>query len=668
MSDTERVSMLDAALAYAARGLAVFPVYEITPGGRCTCGRACGSPGKHPRTLHGAKDATTDEAKIRAWWRRWANSNIGVATGTASGVVVLDADGSEGLESLKALDTHATTWLAKTARGYHQWFALPDGLGIGNRAGLMPKLDVRGDGGYVVAPPSLHASGVRYEWLTPPDATSLAPLPKAALILARHWTNGHRGPLPEPGEPIPEGQRNDTLFRLGRSLLVRGLSPEAVQAALDAENESRCAPPLSDTEVATIVENVLAQPHAPEFEARAETLTQAEAEGWAASHRARSTPPPTARGPVLVTLANVQPKRIEYLWPQRVPRGKLVGLMGDPGLGKSLLALNIAARVSAGTPWPDGGVAPQGDVVILSAEDDVADTIYPRAELMGADLKRLHAFQAIRDATGERGVDLSRDVARIEQVVAAKSASLVVIDPIDSYLGGQVDSHKNASVRRVLAPLAALGMKTRVTFLVVMHLNKAEDHRALYRALGSIGYVAAARSVLAVGPDPDDAGRRIMVSAKSNLNAEAAPLAYRVVGACPKCRTLDVGPTCRGCQKDSVAYLEWSGEPVRPVNADELLGAPAVEAGRPGPRQEARDFLLRELRDGNEVEAKVLVDTARDNDISRRTLFRAKAELGVLARLDGQPGTHGQRWLWSLGVTDEEAHQWAEGRRRRTSP
>jgi hypothetical protein len=359
---------------------------------------------------------------------------------------------------------------------------------------------------------------------------------------------------------------------------------------------------------------------------------------------------------------------VEYLWPQRVPRGKLVGLMGDPSLGKSLLALDIAARVSAGTPWPDGGVAPRGDVVLLSAEDDVEDTIRPRALVMGADLTRLHVLSAIRDATGERGVDLSRDVARIEQVVAAKSASLVVIDPIDSYLGGQVDSHKNASVRRVLAPLAALGMRLRVTVLVVMHLNKAEDHRALYRALGSIGYVAAARSVLAVGPDPDDAGRRIMVSAKSNLNAEAAPLAYRVVGACPKCRALDVGPTCRGCQVGSVGYLEWSGEPVRPVNADELLGAPAVEAGRSGPRQEARDFLLRELRDGNEVEAKVLVDTARDNDISRRTLFRAKAELGVLARLDGQPGTHGQRWLWSLGVTDEEAHQWAEGRRRRTSP
>jgi hypothetical protein len=373
---------------------------------------------------------------------------------------------------------------------------------------------------------------------------------------------------------------------------------------------------------------------------------------------------PAAKGPVLVTLAGVQLKPVEYLWPQRVPRGKLIGLMGDPGLGKSLLALDIAARLSTGAPWPDGGVALQGDVIILSAEDDSADTILPRALVMGADLTKLHVLQAIRDTTGERCVDLSRDMARLEQIVIEKSARLVVIDPIDAYLGSQVDSHNNASVRSVLAPLAALGMRTGVTVLVVMHLNKAEDRRAIYRALGSIGYIAAARSTLAVGVDPDDRTRRLVVSLKPNLNAEASPLAYRVIGACPICCALDVGPKCQTCQLWSVGYLEWSGEPVKPITANELLGAAPAPEGGAGPRQEARDFLLRELAGGHEVESRVLIEMAADNGISRRTLFRAKSELGIHARLDGQPGTPGQRWHWSLGVTPEEAQRLAEGRRQ----
>jgi Bifunctional DNA primase/polymerase, N-terminal len=120
--------------------------------------------------------------QIDEWWTRWPDANVGVVTGKVSDLVVLDADGPEGLESLKALDTPATTWLSETGRGRHQWFKHP-GVTIGNRASVRPHLDVRGDGGYVVAPPSLHASGRRYEWLTPPDRMALAPLPDTVLAL-----------------------------------------------------------------------------------------------------------------------------------------------------------------------------------------------------------------------------------------------------------------------------------------------------------------------------------------------------------------------------------------------------------------------------------------------------------------------------------------------------
>src|SRR5262249_45057018 len=137
-----------------ARGLRVFPIYEPN-GADCTCslGPRCASSGKHPRTLHGLKDASADLGQIDAWWRDWPDANIGVATGTVSGVVVLDVDGDAGRESLTTLAPLPDTWRSRTGRGEHVWFAHP-GHAVGNRAGFRPGLDLRGDGGYVLVPPS----------------------------------------------------------------------------------------------------------------------------------------------------------------------------------------------------------------------------------------------------------------------------------------------------------------------------------------------------------------------------------------------------------------------------------------------------------------------------------------------------------------------------------
>lgn len=142
--------MLEAARDYMQAGLSVIPV----------------GPSKRPLvSWQGFQHERPHADLVDEWWTRRPDANVGMVTSQISGVVVLDADGPEGLESLKALNTQATTWLSKTGRGWHQWFRHP-GVTIGNRAGVRPHLDVRGDGGYVVAPPSLHASGRRYEWLT----------------------------------------------------------------------------------------------------------------------------------------------------------------------------------------------------------------------------------------------------------------------------------------------------------------------------------------------------------------------------------------------------------------------------------------------------------------------------------------------------------------------
>jgi len=160
-------SLLEAALQYAGRGWAVFPLHSVQDG-RCTCGRDCGkNAGKHPRVKGGFKVATTDAHQIEAWWQQWPNANIGIATGALSGLVVIDIDGESGLATLRVLvDRYGTlprTAVVKTARGWHLYFAMSKTC-IAIPCSTGDGLDVRGDGGYAVAPPSLHVTGHVYQW------------------------------------------------------------------------------------------------------------------------------------------------------------------------------------------------------------------------------------------------------------------------------------------------------------------------------------------------------------------------------------------------------------------------------------------------------------------------------------------------------------------------
>jgi hypothetical protein len=245
------VTVLEAARQYRALNLAVIPVGKD----------------KHPLIeWKRYQDELPHPDQVDEWWFKFPAANVGTVTGKISGLVVLDADGPSGLASLKALGTPATTWVSRTGRpegGWQQFFKHPgNGTTIGNRAGLRPGLDVRGDGGYVILPPSLHASGRRYEWLVPPQQSELAPLSDALLKLLLA-PEPPAGPLV--GDVIPEGRRDDTLYRLGRSLAARGLTPQSIEAALLEENRHRCRPPLADTHVREIARHVATQPHRPDF-------------------------------------------------------------------------------------------------------------------------------------------------------------------------------------------------------------------------------------------------------------------------------------------------------------------------------------------------------------------------------------------------------------------
>jgi hypothetical protein len=251
-----------AAVRYAEHGWPVIPLATPTGPSSCSCSRgpACGSPGKHPRVASGLHEATTDVATVTSWWRRWPDANIGVATGPASGLLVLDVDLPLGPRSLERLEqTHGTiptTCAQRTGSGGQQLLLRYPDVPVGNRAGLEPGIDVRGDGGYVVVPPSLHASHDRYVWTI---AAPIATTPDWLVALANRERGRHLTAVTgdENGRPIARptaygsaaldgelallaravpGTRNDTLnraaFRLGQLVADGALQPDHVARCL----------------------------------------------------------------------------------------------------------------------------------------------------------------------------------------------------------------------------------------------------------------------------------------------------------------------------------------------------------------------------------------------------------------------------------------------------
>ena len=252
---------LAAALDYARRDWRVLPVRGVSHG-QCSCGdENCSSPGKHPHTLHGVKDATTDEAVIRSSWGRWPDANVGIATGQESGVIVVDLDGPVGEQALaELLGELPVTPTAITGKGRHLFFACPD-ADVGNRVRLLPGVDIRGEGGYVVVPPSIHHSGRRYRWDTEPGRGAdvpLAPLPEPLLstISGPHGGGVTDHFLDRIAGVVEEGQRNNTLAQYAGFLLRKGVCGGDLRRACRQVNAEHFRPPLDDAELLKVVQSI----------------------------------------------------------------------------------------------------------------------------------------------------------------------------------------------------------------------------------------------------------------------------------------------------------------------------------------------------------------------------------------------------------------------------
>lgn len=322
----------------------------------------------------------------------------------------------------------------------------------------------------------------------------------------------------------------------------------------------------------------------------------------------------------LTSYAGIEPERVEWLWPERVPLGMLTLLVGDPGLGKSLLTCHLAAEVSRSG----------GDVVLSSAEDHAAATVRPRLEAAETDLARVHRADFITGEGLPRTLELPNDVDVLAARVEAVKARLLVIDPLTAHLPESVNSWRDQSVRRALAPLHQLAEENGCAVIVVAHLNKATGADPLYRTGGSIAIPAAVRSALLLARDPEDpegdrGNRRVLAHHKCNVAPLADSLCFEVE---------PVGETAR---------LRATGR--SEALARDLLDAPSSE--KHTERDEAADFLVGELADGPRP-AEEIKREADDAGISWRTVERAKRALGVKA-IRVSSGNEGRgRWEWDL--------------------
>jgi putative DNA primase/helicase len=272
--------MMRWAFWYAGLGYRVFALHNPARGRDgnlwCSCGKAdCSSAAKHPRTHHGVQDATTEEGQIREWWHWWPDANIGIATG--NGIFVLDVDNRAGGDSSLRLLCDKYGQLPETpmvltgGSGFHYYFRLADGVRISNSAGgLGLGLDIKTDGGYVVAPPSLHFFGKRYEWEHSAriNEVAIADAPQWLLdLLAQKSRRGSGQGFRATDHHIYEGEgRNTYLYRLGRSEKARGHSEAVIRAAMTAANQADCNPPVEEAEFEKILHSVLTQADRPDFE------------------------------------------------------------------------------------------------------------------------------------------------------------------------------------------------------------------------------------------------------------------------------------------------------------------------------------------------------------------------------------------------------------------
>ena len=589
----------EAALKYANMGLAVFPLIPRD---------------KKPLTANGFKDATTDPAQIEKWWTRNPSANIGIATGAISnGLVAIDMD----VDKVKGKDGYHVfqdwceenflmlpdSWLSITGRGgyhlfYQSEFAVP------SRISWLTDVDIRADGAYVVAPPSIHPNGNTYEWEQDPEEYSLITTSDIDVeyvmncVIAAKSSN--KEPLKVPDE-IPEGHRDDLMFKLACKYQSMGMSDDAMLAALLAENQARCKPPLSEKEIKQKVKQAqkYAKGTAIDVNVKTDAVAQRKTYGKTGRKIEESITEYDLDMPVL---ASFEERSKRWLVPYYIPEGAITLLCSDGGIGKTTLWCDTLAAFTTGRttifdkaleiPFHSGQTY---DVMYFSKEDPTEEVLKQKLRDAGADQTRIRCF----------GLDDKRlnkiwyGSLLLEELIKKYRPTIVVFDTLQAFLPEGVDMAKRKDMRDALNPLNALGAEYRTAFLMIMHTNKSANS-GRKRMADSSDIWDLGRSALMAGRTKDE-NICYLSHEKSNYGSLQKTILFSVT---------DTGIEYKGTSK----------------KRDRDYVAEGTTVYAPSPKMdEAKDFILDNIDYCIEVgELEALAKAAK---ISPETLRNARAEL-----------------------------------------
>jgi len=367
-------------------------------------------------------------------------------------------------------------------------------------------------------------------------------------------------------------------------LLALGHSKEETFTMCKAFNIAYCKPPLAEFEVRSIVESIASR------EAQKQT-----------------TAPPKTGVFSVAPFKEVQEEKVDWIWPGVIPKGKLALLIGDPGHGKSLLSVEIAACISAGKQFPDTTTPERGNVLMVFCEDGAGDTVKPRLRVAGADMNRVFNL-----TVNGRFLKLDTDLTQLTEVIKQTNATLLTIDPISAYLGN-INSWKDDEVRHLLAGVGDLAARTKCSVLCIMHLNKKVSSNAIDRGMGSIAFTAVSRSVFLIGAHPEENdSRKILAPVKANLVETSKSRMFRI-----------------NSSEDRIPYIEWDEE--SNYTARQILLREITGLDENSNLERAVRFIEDQLKSGEKA-ARVIYELGKQEGLSESIITTAKKKLPIEAK------------------------------------
>lgn len=578
------------------------PIWKAREGdGACGCGNPeCGSPAKHPvanLVPNGLHSASILQQDIDKWFKD-ERYNIAIRTGDVSGLVVLDVDPRHGGdESLKVYGTPETLRVDTGGGGQHYYFQYPkEGIrnSVGRAGYLGMGLDIRGDNGYVLAPPSNHVSGGKYVFAVDPRACKILPCPPWILNAKKDRCSVKE--ITDSEKKIPVGQRHSEMVAYAGAHRARGETAKEVLDILRTINENRCEEPLPDEELAQIA---------------------AGSAKWPQGEGAEM---------IVTPFSEIKPEEVTWLWEPWIPMQETTLVFGAGEAGKSTLLSWMAARVSSGGQWyKNNGHTTHGSVIYLSDEENPHTQIRPRLDANGADVGKVYYYRNIQAGKGRTTVfSISKYLYTLENLIATiGDVKLLILDPVVAYLG-RANANDNVEVRTALLKLTNLARKHNLAIVCNTHINKKPDLELIQRAIGSVAFANAVRSAMAVAKEIDEDGKwtgmRLMELSKKNLHKEQRDV-----------------PTLKWEIKDAGVYIydECAERSISEMTRNPKKGK--KEKKEKKGTKEFRNWLKEQLDMGH-VAVKLVFEMAERMGVPSSTVYRVRNELSAVSDAYGTWG------------------------------